>query len=187
MGGMEVDGLIRDLARTQHGVLARRQLWESGISRAAVLHRLRKGMLLPWSPQVLVLAGSPPSEEQQAVAGVLDAPGTAYLSHGSALGWWRVPGFLITGPVQVLIPWQGTKTRTRLSEVHYHRGLPESHLLTRGGLAVVSPTLAVFLGHWVGAGRSGRSTTFWRCGWDWWRASMNPLVAWQRGAATGSV
>lgn len=142
---MGADDLIRDLARNQHGVMSRLQLSEAGISRAAVLHRLRKGMLVPLSPKVLALAGSPPSEEQQAMAGVLDAPGRGYLSHGTALAWWRVPGFLISRPVQVVIPWQGTKIRTRLSEIHFHRGLPEHHLLVMGGLPVVSPTLAVFL------------------------------------------
>ncbi|MGH8928035.1 MAG: hypothetical protein ACRDWH_06770 [Acidimicrobiia bacterium] len=79
------------------------------------------------------------------MAGVLDAPGMAYLSHRSAAAWWRLPGFYMTSPIQVVIPWQGIRSRTRLSEVHYHRGLPASHLLEREGLRVVSPALTIFL------------------------------------------
>ncbi|MEX0667916.1 MAG: hypothetical protein WD313_06265, partial [Acidimicrobiia bacterium] len=79
------------------------------------------------------------------MAGVLDAPGTAYLSHRSAPAWWRLPGFYMVSPIQVVIPWQGIRSRTRLSEVHYHRGLPEAHLLTKGELRVVSPALTIFL------------------------------------------
>jgi very-short-patch-repair endonuclease len=44
-----------------------------------------------------------------------------------------------------VIPWQGTKHRTRLSEVHYHRGLPTDQLLTVAGVRVVSSALCIFL------------------------------------------
>lgn len=79
------------------------------------------------------------------MAGVLDAPGIGYLSHRSAAAWWRLPGFYMTSPIQVVIPWQGTRSRTRLSEVHYHRGLPKAHLLKRDGLGMASPALTIFL------------------------------------------
>jgi hypothetical protein len=48
-------------------------------------------------------------------------------------------------PIQVVIPWHGTKQRRRLADVHYHRGLPPDHLLVTGGITVVSPALAIFL------------------------------------------
>jgi very-short-patch-repair endonuclease len=82
---------------------------------------------------------------QLAMAGVLDAPGIAYLSHRSAAAYWHLPGFYLRKPIQVVIPWQGTNGRTRLTEVHYHRGLPRDHLLTTDGIRVVSPALCIFL------------------------------------------
>jgi len=82
---------------------------------------------------------------QRAAAGVLDAPGTGYLSHRSASAFWRLPGFYMSPPIQVVIPWQGTKEQTRLADVHYHRGLPQGHLLETGGIRVVSPALTIFL------------------------------------------
>ena len=97
------------------------------------------------SPAVLRLRGSTRTEMQRASAGVLDAPGTAYMSHRSASAFWRLPGFSMAPPIQVVIPWHGTKERTRLAVVHYHRGLPQGHLLETGGVRVVSPALAIFL------------------------------------------
>ena len=97
------------------------------------------------SPAVLRLRGSTRTEMQRATAGILDAPGTAYLSHRSASAFWRVPGFSMAPPIQVVIPWHGTKQRRRLADVHYHRGLPPDHLVATGGITVVSPALAVFL------------------------------------------
>ncbi len=82
---------------------------------------------------------------QRVAAGILDAPGTAYLSHRSASAFWRLPGFSMAPPIQVVIPWHGTKQRRRLADVHYHRGLPADHLLETGGISVVSPALAIFL------------------------------------------
>jgi GMP synthase (glutamine-hydrolysing) len=97
------------------------------------------------SPVVLRLAGSPLTDSSIAIGGVLDAPGKAYLSHRSAAAWWGLPGFTIDRPVHVVIPWQGTTIRTRLSTVHFHRGLPEDHLRTLNGVPVVSPALTIFL------------------------------------------
>ena len=42
-------------------------------------------------------------------------------------------------PIQVVIPWHGTKERTRLADVHYHRGLPQGHLLETGGSGLFHP------------------------------------------------
>ena len=145
IGEMNVDTLIFAQSEKQHGAIGRRQLHDAGVSPEQVRHRIDDGLLVPLSPEVLRLAGSPRTEQQRAIAGVLDAPGTAYLSHRSAAAWWRLPGFYLVSPIQVVIPWQGIRSRTRLSEVHYHRGLPDSHLLSKDGVSVVSPALTIFL------------------------------------------
>ncbi len=140
-----IDEVIDELASRQHGVVNRKQLAEVDLSESAIRHRVSEGTLIPMSPAVLRLRGSTRTEMQRASAGILDAPGTAYLSHRSASAFWRLPGFSISPPIQVVIPWHGTKERTRLATVHYHRGLPPDHLLETGGIKVVSPALAIFL------------------------------------------
>ena len=140
-----VELLIRQLAERQHGVVGRRQLWSSGISDDDLHHRVERGMLVRMSTDVLRVAGAPVTEGTIAMAGVLDSPANAFLSHRSAAAWWGMPGYTIDGPVHTLIPWQGTRMRTRLSVVHYHRGLPLDHLRELNGVPVVSPGLAIFL------------------------------------------
>jgi len=102
-------------------------------------------MLVPMSTDVMRLGGAPVTDAMMAIAGVLDSPGAAYLSHRSAAAWWGLPGYTIDRPVHTVIPWQGTHLRKRLCVVHYHRGLPSDHLLELNGVPVVSPALTIFL------------------------------------------
>lgn len=141
----EARKLIVEFTEKQHGVVNRRQLNDTGLSSRALRHQVDSGFLEPLSPQVLRLAGSPATEAQDAMAGVLDAPSSAFLSHRSAAAWWGLPGFKVRHPIQVVIPWQGTTRRTRLAQVHYHRALPAQHLTSLGGIPVVSPALLIFL------------------------------------------
>jgi very-short-patch-repair endonuclease len=141
----EARRLIVDFTEKQHGVVNRRQLLDGGLTSRAVRHQVDSGFIEALSPQVLKLAGSPVTEAQEAMSGVLDAPSSAFLSHRSAAAWWGLPGFKMKHPIHVVIPWQGTTRRTRLAEVHYHRALPAEHLTSLGGIPVVSPALLMFL------------------------------------------
>lgn len=152
---MDADELIFKLGEAQHGVVGRRQLVAGGLSPEAIRHRTDKGLLRPLSPEVLRLAGTTQTQLQVAMSGILDSPGVAYLSHRSAAAFWQLPGFSLKKPIQVVIPWQGTNCRTRICEVHYHRGLPTEHLLTIADLRVVSPALCIFL--LAGTEHSGRT------------------------------
>ncbi|MEX1125407.1 MAG: type IV toxin-antitoxin system AbiEi family antitoxin domain-containing protein, partial [Acidimicrobiia bacterium] len=136
---------IRRLAEKQHGVVGRRQLWAAGISHHLVQHRVDTGMLIRVSPEVLRIAGAPLTDAELAMAGVLDSPGAAFLSHISAAAWWGLPGFNIDSPVHTLIPRQGTERRTRLAIVHYHSSLPIDHLRQLNGVPITSPALTIFL------------------------------------------
>ena len=102
-------------------------------------------MLIRMSRNVLRIAGAPVTDAAVAMAGVLDAPSQAYLSHVSAAAWWGLPRFSIDRPVHTLIPWQGIRSRTRLSIVHYHADLPTDHLQELNGVPIVSPALTIFL------------------------------------------
>ena len=137
--------MVRELAERQHGVVGRRQLWEIDVDDQVLHHRIETGMLVPFAADVLRLAGAPITDASIAMAGVLDSPGKAYLSHRSAAAWWGLPGYSIDRPVHTVIPWQGTTRRTRLSIVHYHRALPLDHLRELNGVPVTSPALTIFL------------------------------------------
>ena len=136
---------MRELAERQHGVISRRQLWERGILEDELHHRIEKGMLVRVSVDVLRLVGATITDASIAMAGVLDSPASAVLSHRSAAAWWGLPGYSIERPVHTVIPWQGTTRRTRLSVVHYHRDLPPDHLRELNGVPVVSAALTIFL------------------------------------------
>ncbi len=141
---METGDLIRAHASVQYGLVSRRQLRADCIGGDAIDHRVRKGELQPLSADVLRLVGSPESDQQRGMAAVLDAPGEAYLSHRSAAAWWGIPGFDLEDRLHVTIPHAGIRKRTRLSVIHYHRGLPDGHLLRLGGVPVTSPPLTIF-------------------------------------------
>jgi very-short-patch-repair endonuclease len=142
---VESDLVIRRFAEGQHGVVGRRQLWDQGIVDEELRHRIRTGMLVPLSTDVLRMGGAPMTDSMMAMAGVLDSPGRAYLSHRSAAAWWGLPGYTIDWPVHTVIPWQGIHLRQRLCVVHYHRGLPTEHLTKLNDVPVVSPALTIFL------------------------------------------
>ncbi len=142
---MEIDDVIRDLTAAQYGLVGRNQLHAAGIDGDAIAHRVGKRQLEPLSPEVLRLLGAPHSREQRAMAGVLDAPPGAVLSHGSAAAWWGIPGFDLDGRIHVTVPHQGARIRSRLAVIHFHRALPAEHLASLGGMPVTSPTLTIFL------------------------------------------
>jgi hypothetical protein len=89
---MSADDAIRELAASQHGMVAWVQLRSAGISRSAIRHRLQRGTLCPVTPGVLRLAGTPASPEQELMAAVLDAGPTAAASHEAAACLWELPG-----------------------------------------------------------------------------------------------
>jgi hypothetical protein len=126
-------------------VVGRRQIWDIKVDRHQLYYLIADGVLVPISKEVLRIAGAPVTDATIAMAGILDSPASAYLSHRSAAAWWGLPGFSIGKPVHTIIPWQGTTKRRRLSVVHYHSGLPEDHLRTFNGIPVVSPALTVYL------------------------------------------
>ncbi len=144
-GRVGVNEAIWELAERQHGVISRRQLWTMGILEEQVRHRVDAGMLINLSAGVVRVAGVTVTDSALAMAGVMDSPGRAYLSHQSAAAWWGLPGFAVDSPVHTDIPWQGTTKRTRLATVHFHRDLPEEHLRVLNGVPVVSPALTIFL------------------------------------------
>ncbi|HEX2153649.1 MAG TPA: hypothetical protein VHL52_06705 [Acidimicrobiia bacterium] len=138
---MEIDGLVRSRAAAQYGVVSRRQLFEMGLTRSAVTHRVANGMLTPVTRRVLVLAGTPPLAAQAAMVAVLDAPSGSFLSHRSAAAWWGLPGFDLHGRLEVTVPRRGAPRETEAARWHYQHPIPDHAVCSLRGLTVAAPAL----------------------------------------------
>lgn len=142
--GMNVNLELRKLARSQYGLVGRRQAQFLGLSTKEISHRIHRGDFEHLSAEVLRLAGSPVSEGSRLMAGVLDAPSGAVASHRSAAAWWGIPGFSVVDPIHVTVPRQGTRARRRLSIVHFHKAFPLDQVTVLLGVPTSSPALTVF-------------------------------------------
>lgn len=82
--------LMDGLARTQHGLVTRRQLLDAGLSPSTIKRWVSAGRLIVVYRPVYRLAGSPPSWEQRILAAVLAAGDGSVASHRSAARLWGV-------------------------------------------------------------------------------------------------
>ncbi|CAN5769450.1 type IV toxin-antitoxin system AbiEi family antitoxin domain-containing protein [soil metagenome] len=141
---MDLESHIWDLAERQHGVVGRRQLHHAGYTDELIDSLDRRSALDHLSCEVIKLRGTPTTEPARLMAAVLDSPPGAVVSHGSAAALWGIPGYEHRGGIHVTIPRQGTRQRSRLAVLHYHKDLPLSETVVLQGLPVTSPTLLVF-------------------------------------------
>lgn len=79
------DESINALAERQHGVVSRAQVRASGLSRAAIRHRLDHGRLVEITPRVYRIAGAPESERAAVMATVLSAGADAVATASTGL------------------------------------------------------------------------------------------------------
>lgn len=88
------DAAIAWLATRQHGVVARWQLLELGLSRSQVQLRIERGLLRPLFVGVYAVGHSATTREARWLAGVLATGGDGVLGHicaGEHLGILRPP------------------------------------------------------------------------------------------------
>lgn len=139
-GTSDVDHL--DLAASQLGLLARRQLRAIGWSNAKVRHRIGTGEFGVVSPRVLLVRGAPWTSATEAMAAVLDAGPAAGLAYSSALAWWGLRGFDLV-PAHVVRPHGPGGSTDHLGRVHQSRVLPASHVVTYRSIPVTTPARAL--------------------------------------------
>jgi very-short-patch-repair endonuclease len=138
---MDIDLALYDLSERQHGLAARDQARELGMTRHAWHHRVGTGEWILLTERVARRAGAPVTPEQQALAAVLDVGPPTFVSHESAAALWRVPGFRVK-PVQVM----SLRTRTNssgLASLHRPRHLPDPFAARLDGIPVVRPSLMI--------------------------------------------
>jgi hypothetical protein len=88
-----LSGPIAGLAELQHGVVARRQLLEMGLSDSSIGARLRQGTLHPLYRGVYAVGHRVLSRRGRWMAAVLACGPEAVLSHRSAAALWGIRGY----------------------------------------------------------------------------------------------
>ncbi len=137
------DRVISDLAVTQHGVVARRQLRRAGVGPGAVSRRVEAGRLVEVTPRVLRVAGAPADTHARLMAAALDAGPRAVVSHQSAAALWGLPGFR-TEPIHVTARRHRVAKGDLLATVHEPRCLLGHHVTGLDGVPVTVPARTLF-------------------------------------------
>jgi very-short-patch-repair endonuclease len=136
-GGL--DGAIAEIARRQHGVVARRQLTEVGLSDDAIDRRLRAGRLLPLHRGVYALGYRSGSRESAWMAAVLAGGRQAVLSHRSAAAVWGLR------PASTRIDVTTPRGQDPRRGIRFHRSkLPADETTVKNGIPVTTVPRTLF-------------------------------------------
>jgi very-short-patch-repair endonuclease len=125
-----------ELARAQHGVVARRQLLALGLSPRSIRHRLSTGRLHRVERGVYAVGRPDLTQRGRWMAAVLaGGPGAALGFDGAAALWGIRPAR--AGPVEIVV--RGSAGRRRRSPiVHRRPGMPATEVTVRDGIPVTS-------------------------------------------------
>lgn len=133
------DEQLMKIAERQHGVLTDDQALGAGLSPDAWRHRVRRGDWERLARGVVRRRGTPPTDEQRALAAAMSAGPSSYTSHHSAGAVWSVPGHRLA-PMQVM-SLRPRHRGTPLATVHLPRHLPDRFATHIDGVPVVRPSL----------------------------------------------
>jgi very-short-patch-repair endonuclease len=138
-----LDSRIAALAATQHGAVCTNQLIDLGARPRQRHHRIERGSLVQVADNVFIAAGSPRTALQRIHVALLDAPGTAVVSHLTAANLWGIPGFLID-KIHLIGPRGSAHHQDRIAKIHEPRLLLPSHLSQIHRLTVTTPSRTIF-------------------------------------------
>lgn len=134
------DRVMAELARSQHGVVARRQLLDVGMSREAIATRLERRHLHEVHLGVYVVGARRISRKGRWMAAVLAGGEGAVLSHRSAARFWR-----LLPPAAEWIDVIRPDRRVRRDGIVGHRAkLREDEWLIEDGIPVTSVFRTIF-------------------------------------------
>jgi very-short-patch-repair endonuclease len=134
---------LRQLAAVQHGVAARRQAYQLGLTASALRHALKSGDWERATSRVIGLVGRPSTGFEAGMTAALHHGPEAFVSGPSALALWQVPGFDLE-PVQILSRRPISRRSTTIGLVHTTTDLLDSHIGVVRGIPVVTPVRAIF-------------------------------------------
>lgn len=135
----DVERRIAALATRQHGVIARRQLLELGLSVSTIDHRLRSGRFVTLHRAVYALGHGALRPEGHFLAAVLACGPGAVLSHASAALWWdlRASAARI---IDITVPSAAGRPRRRGNlRIHRRAALRASDVTTHRGIPITTP------------------------------------------------
>jgi very-short-patch-repair endonuclease len=113
---------VWELARRQHGVIARRQLLALGFDRDAIKHRIAKGRLHPVEPGVYAVGRPELTQPGRWMAAILAKGPGAVLSHRSAASLYGVAKQK-GNVIHVSVPARSRRRSSRGIAVHRRREL----------------------------------------------------------------
>jgi len=128
---------IWELAKRQHGVVARAQLLDLGLSGDAIEHRMAAGRLHPLWRGVYAIGRPQVTKQGLWMAAALCCGPGACVSHGSAAALWGI-GTERSEAIEVSIP--GDAFRRRPGIVAHRRMLGPHEVTSRDGIPVTAPT-----------------------------------------------
>lgn len=128
-------GRAWSLAARQHGVVARRQLRELGLSDQSIQHRLKNGRLHRVDRGIYAVGRPISGRKAHWMAAVLACGAGAVLSHSSAATLWGIAPALSC--VEVTIPIASPRRRHGV-RVHRRPNLLPAHTTSREGIPVTS-------------------------------------------------
>jgi very-short-patch-repair endonuclease len=140
MGGQTVQftsGSLWNLARTQHGVVTRRQLLELGYSRHAIDHRIDTGRLHPVWRAVYAIGRPDLTTYGRWMAAVLTCGADATLSHESAGAIWGIRSTRRRA-IEVSVPASAFPRRSGIL-VHRRADRAALDVVLERGIPVTSP------------------------------------------------
>lgn len=135
-----IDRALASLAERQHGVVARRQLLELGLSAPAIGRRVRLGRLHRVHPGVYAVGHRVLSREALWMAAVLFCGPNAILSHRSAAALWGIRG-RSPGAIDVMTP---VKSRSCEGIRRHFAVLPADEVTIREGIPTTTVPRTVF-------------------------------------------
>jgi predicted transcriptional regulator of viral defense system len=130
----EATVVIRELAESQHGVVARRQLLALSVGSELIRDRVNSGRLLRLHQGVFAVGHRRIGLHGRWMAAVLACGPNAYLSHGSAAQMWGLRG---TRPPYEVIRTAGHR-RPHGVRLHQTRSLPEEDVTMESGIPVTT-------------------------------------------------
>lgn len=132
----KVEDRVAAAAARQHGVVARAQLVEAGLSPSAVARRLRAGRLRPLHRGVYLVGPLSPARAPEMAAVLASGPG-AVVSHLSAASLWGVYPGRAGAPVDISV----AANRGRRPGIRVHRvvGLNAEERTVLDGIPITTP------------------------------------------------
>jgi very-short-patch-repair endonuclease len=125
------------MARSQHGVVARRDLLKIGFSSAAIEHRIARGRLHPVARGIYTVGWPLADRKQGWMAAVLACGEMAALSHASAAALWEISEDR-PGPIDISVRRHCGLRRPGL-RVRVRPRLPERDFTERHRIPVTTP------------------------------------------------